>query len=117
MKSVVAILVFGVASLASAQTLTGHVVSETRTRAGGAGTVSTYNPSTGQWSYGTANPAWRVETDIRVGNIMYLLRGIDKNLAVGKDYTVAIEKGRLVVTDDQSKIKKFRIMGETEVKP
>jgi hypothetical protein len=98
---------------ATAQSLTGHVVSVQNKHS--AGVVSTYNSNAGQWNHGVVAAHHR-ETDIRVGNIVYSLVGIDKHIQVGKDYPVRVEKDRMWITIENGKEKKFRIEGQAESK-
>jgi hypothetical protein len=114
MKPYLSVVAFLLAALpATAQSLTGHVVSVQNRHSGGV--VSTYNAHTGQWSHGVV-AAHHHETDIRVGSMVYSLVGIDKHIQVGKDYPVRIEKDRMWVTMNDGKEKKFRIEGEAESK-
>ncbi len=68
------------------------------------GTTSTYNSQTGQWSHGSYSGATQQETELRIGNMVYTVRGICKQVEVGHDYPAKVEKNKihLLLSDNKT---------------
>jgi hypothetical protein len=75
-------------------TQTAHVLGTAKHHTPG-GTTSTYNSQTGQWSHGSYSSATQRETELRIGNMVYVVRGICKQIEVGKDYPAMVEKNKI----------------------
>ncbi len=71
--------------------VTAHVVGTARQRTRG-GTTSSYNAQTGQWEYGTYSGSVQRQTELRVGNLVYVVNRVCKGVEVGADYPAKVDK-------------------------
>ena len=96
--------------------LTAHVKSSVTTHHRGGGTTSSYDYQTGKWSHGTVNSSTsHTDTEIQVGNLIYVTERSCKGVQAGMDFPAQIEKNKikLLVSD---KMCEMRIAGTQEAK-
>jgi hypothetical protein len=59
------------------------------------GKTSSYNAQTGEWSHGRYSGSTQQETELRIGNMMYTVDKICKEVEVGKDYPAQMDKKKI----------------------
>jgi len=94
--TVTVLMMVGVASSTSDKNaadypLTAHILGTATHHAQG-GTTSSYNAQTGAWSHGRYSGSTQWETELRIGNLIYLVNRICKKVEVGKDYPAKADK-------------------------
>jgi hypothetical protein len=96
---VTVILLLGVGILAADKNaadypLTAHILGTSKQHTRG-GTTSAYNTQTGAWSNGTYSGSTRRETELRIGNLIYGVNRVCKEVEVGKDYPAKTDKRKI----------------------
>lgn len=74
--------------------MTAHILGASKHRTRG-GTTSSYNYQTGQWTYGTYSGSTQRETELHVGNLVYVVARVCKQVEVGKDYPARVDKKKI----------------------
>jgi hypothetical protein len=74
--------------------LTAHILGTSKHRNKG-GTTSTYDAQTGAWSHGSYSGATERHTELRIGNMIYAVSKICKEVEVGKDYPARTDKKKV----------------------
>lgn len=74
--------------------LTAHILGISKHRRRG-GATSTYNAQTGAWSHGTYSGATERQTELRIGNLLYTVNRVCKEVEVGKDYPAGTDKKKI----------------------
>ena len=74
--------------------LTAHVLGTSKHHSKG-GTSSTYDYKTGSWSNGSYSGSTTLQTELRIGNMTYLVNRICKEVEVGKDYPASTDKKKI----------------------
>ncbi len=74
--------------------LTAHILGTSKQHTRG-GTTSTFNSQTGAWSHGTYSGSTQRETELRIGNLVYAVNRVCKEIEVGKDYPAKTDKKKI----------------------
>lgn len=74
--------------------LTAHILGTSKQHTRG-GTTSTYDTQTGAWSHGTYSGSTQRETELRIGNLVYAVNRVCKEVEVGKDYPAKTDKKKI----------------------
>jgi hypothetical protein len=74
--------------------LTAHILGTSKQHTKG-GITSTYNTQTGAWSHGTYSGSTQRETELRIGNLVYAMDRVCKEVEVGKDYPAKTDKRKI----------------------
>lgn len=74
--------------------LTAHVLGTSKHRTKG-GTTSSYDYKTGSWTNGSYSGSIARQTELRVGNMTYVVSKICKEVEVGKDYPASTDKKKV----------------------
>lgn len=88
---------------------TARVLSEQRT-CGGGGHFQTYDPKTYTWSYGNSSGSCEYLTEVQIGNEIYTLLRIHKEVIIGQTYPTIPMKKRIALVVN-GKVIKYRIEG------
>ena len=73
---------------------TAHIlgISKRHTRGG---TTSSYDYETGKWTHGHYSGSTQRETEMRIGNMIYQVNKVCKEVEVGKDYPAKNDKKKI----------------------
>jgi hypothetical protein len=74
--------------------LTAHVLGVSKHRTAG-GITSAYDYKTGSWTYGSYSGSSSLQTELRIGNMTYLVNRICKEVEVGRDYPASRDKKKV----------------------